>query len=91
MTEAKKAKGTLTIYDVASRAGVSIASPRLFRDMPADWPFSLNTVWDRAMGEGRLFGLPMRGTWMHVGDPQALAAAEKLIADEAAQPSINRS
>ncbi len=72
-------------------AGVSIASPRLFRDMPADWPFSLNTVWDRAMGEGRLFGLPMRGTWMHVGDPQALAAAEKLIADEAAQPSINRS
>src|ERR1700731_4912255 len=26
MAEAKKAKGTLTIYDVASRAGVSIAS-----------------------------------------------------------------
>lgn len=67
-------------------AGVSIASPRLFREMPAGTPFSLNSVWDRAMGEGRLFGLPMRGTWMHVGDPQALAAAEKLIADEARQP-----
>jgi LacI family transcriptional regulator len=26
MAEPKKAKGTLTIYDVASRAGVSIAS-----------------------------------------------------------------
>ena len=26
MAEAKKPKGTLTIYDVASRAGVSIAS-----------------------------------------------------------------
>ncbi len=62
-------------------AGVSIASPRLFRDMPAATPFSLNTVWDRAMSEGRLYGLPMRGTWMHVGDVQALAAAEKLMAD----------
>ncbi len=61
-------------------AGISIASPRLFRDMPASWPFSLNAVWDRAMSQGRLFGLPLRGTWMHVGDPQALADAERLIA-----------
>ena len=65
-------------------AGVSIAASRLFRDMPAASPFSLNTVWDRAMSEGRLFGLPMRGTWMHVGDPEALAAAEKLIAQHQA-------
>ena len=64
-------------------AGVSIATPRLFRDMPEDAPFSLNKVWDRALGEGRLFGLPMRGTWMHAGDPQALADAEKLMAAEA--------
>ena len=64
-------------------AGVSIATPRLFRDMPQVTPFSLNTVWDRAMREGRLFGLPMRGIWMHIGDPQALAAAEKLIAEQA--------
>ena len=61
-------------------AGVSIAAPRLFRDMPAAQPFSLNRIWDRAMSEGRLFGWPLRGTWMHVGDPEALAAAEKLIA-----------
>ena len=67
-------------------AGVSIASPRLFRDMAPDWPFSLNKVWDRAMGEGRLFGWPLRGTWMHVGDPQALADAERLIAGQASTP-----
>ena len=61
-------------------AGASIAHPRLLRETPAG-PFSLNRVWDRALAEGRLFGLQLHGTWMHVGDPQALAAAERLIAD----------
>jgi N-acetyl-alpha-D-muramate 1-phosphate uridylyltransferase len=59
-------------------AGVSIAIPRLMRDVPSG-PFSLNRVWDRAMAEGRLFGIRLTGTWMHVGDPAALAAAEELI------------
>lgn len=60
-------------------AGVSIASPRLFRGAPAG-PFSLNLLWDRAIAEGRLFGLPLRGLWMHVGDPEALRLAEQRIA-----------
>jgi MurNAc alpha-1-phosphate uridylyltransferase len=60
-------------------AGVSIATPRLMRDVPAG-PFSLNRVWDRALAEGRLFGIALTGTWMHVGDPEALAAAEARLA-----------
>ncbi|MEZ5853882.1 MAG: nucleotidyltransferase family protein [Hyphomicrobiaceae bacterium] len=64
-------------------AGASIATGRLMRDAPTG-PFSLNVVWDRALAENRLYGLVLDGTWMHVGDPQALASAEALIA--AGQP-----
>lgn len=60
-------------------AGVSLANPRLMRDPPSG-AFSLNRLWDRAMTEGRLFGLRLEGTWMHVGDPASLADAEKLMA-----------
>jgi MurNAc alpha-1-phosphate uridylyltransferase len=60
-------------------AGVSIATPRLMRDAPAG-AFSLNRVWDRALTEGRLYGLPLAGRWMHVGDPAALEAANALLA-----------
>lgn len=56
-------------------AGASIATPRLLR-APPDGAFSLNRPWDRALSERRLFGLLLEGTWMHVGDPAALAAAE---------------
>ena len=61
-------------------AGVSIAHPRLLDDTP-EGPFSLNRVWDRSLAAGRLYGIPLEGTWMHVGDPAALAAAEQLIAE----------
>ncbi len=63
-------------------AGASIASPRLLREAPSG-PFSLNRLWDRALAEGRLFGIRLDGTWMHVGDPEALAAAENLLRDQA--------
>jgi len=63
-------------------AGVSIATPRLMRDVPQG-AFSLNRVWDRALAEGRLYGIRLAGTWMHVGDPAALEAAEALLAKEA--------
>jgi MurNAc alpha-1-phosphate uridylyltransferase len=64
-------------------AGVSIATPRLMRDAPAG-AFSLNRVWDRALAEGRLYGLPLAGTWMHVGDPAALEVANAVLARHAA-------
>ena len=66
-------------------AGVSIAHPRLLADTP-DGAFSLNRVWDRALAADRLYGVALDGTWMHVGDPQALADAEQLIAARAGHP-----
>ncbi len=59
-------------------AGVSIAHPRLFADSPAN-AFSLNSLWDRAIERGRLFGVRLQGEWMHIGTPEALAAAEQRL------------
>jgi MurNAc alpha-1-phosphate uridylyltransferase len=59
-------------------AGVAILSPGLFADAPPG-PFSLNRIFDRAMEAGRLHGLRLDGTWMHVGTPESVAAAEAAI------------
>jgi MurNAc alpha-1-phosphate uridylyltransferase len=61
-------------------AGVSIAHPRLFDGAPQG-RFSLNKVWNRAIESGRLYGLRLEGIWMHVGTPEAIADAEKTIAE----------
>ena len=58
--------------------GVSIIHPRLFDDSP-DGKFSINILWDRAIENGRVFGIPHHGRWMHVGDPQALTEAEEVM------------
>lgn len=60
--------------------GVSIAHPRMFERAPKG-PFSLNLLWNRAIDTGRLHGLRLEGTWMHVGTPEALTEAEELIRD----------
>lgn len=57
-------------------AGVSLCDERLFQGAP-DGPFSLNLLWDRSLGEGRLYGMRLDGCWMHVGTPEALAEAER--------------
>jgi MurNAc alpha-1-phosphate uridylyltransferase len=59
-------------------ASISIGDRRLFRDSP-DGPFSLLKLWTRAEGNGRLFGVVHDGDWFHVGTPQALADAERLL------------
>ena len=59
-------------------ASVSICDSRLLRDSP-DAPFSLVKLWDRAQAAGRLFALVHDGDWFHVGTPQALAEAERLL------------
>ncbi len=56
-------------------AGVRIASPKSFASLPIE-PFSANRIWDKALGQGRLHGLPLDRFWLHVGDPQALSDAE---------------
>jgi MurNAc alpha-1-phosphate uridylyltransferase len=61
-------------------AGVSIAHPRLFDGAPSG-AFSLNRVWDKAIAHGRLSGVVLDGTWMHVGTPEAVIEAERLLED----------
>lgn len=59
-------------------AGVAIMTPALFADAPQG-EFSLTTIFDRANEQERLFGLRMDGLWMHVGTPDAIAAAEDAL------------
>lgn len=79
---ARRAEGVVAPFVFT---GVSIAHPRLL-DGYDDSVFSLNRPWDSAMENGRLFGLRHEGLWMHVGDPQALAAAEAALADTGMDP-----
>lgn len=58
--------------------GVQILAPSVFKGAPAG-PFSLNTVYDRALAGGRLFGLVHDGLWVHVGTPAAIAIAEAAL------------
>ena len=60
-------------------AGAAVLSPVLFADAPAG-AFSLTLLFDRAAAAGRLFGLRIEGLWMHVGTPEAVAAAEAALA-----------
>ncbi len=59
-------------------AGAAILSPTLFEGAP-DGAFPLTPLFDRAQEKGRLFGLALEGTFLHVGTPAALVAAEEAI------------
>jgi N-acetyl-alpha-D-muramate 1-phosphate uridylyltransferase len=60
-------------------ASVSLCDARLFRDSPKG-RFSLLELWNRAEAVGRLFGVFNGGDWFHIGTPQALAEAERVLA-----------
>ncbi len=60
--------------------GIQLASKRLLRDAP-DGPFSTNILWDRAIEEGRLFGVAFNGVWFEVGTPEAIAPTEAALRD----------
>jgi N-acetyl-alpha-D-muramate 1-phosphate uridylyltransferase len=64
-------------------AGVQIATPALFRDSPAA-PFSMNTLWDRAIAQHRLRALVHDGLWFHLSTPRDLEDAEHLLSLQAA-------
>lgn len=59
--------------------GVQLLAPDLFADCPAG-AFSLNRLYDRAAGAGRLFGLRHHGDFMAIDTPEALAEAEAALA-----------
>jgi MurNAc alpha-1-phosphate uridylyltransferase len=63
--------------------GVQIVNPAIIAGEPVE-VFSFKRLWLRSQAAGRLFGAPLGGFWMHVGDPQSRDAAEARLAARAA-------
>ena len=57
-------------------SGVTICHPRLFEASP-DGAFSVNILWNRAIEQGRLYGIRHDGEWYHVSTPQHLHEVER--------------
>jgi MurNAc alpha-1-phosphate uridylyltransferase len=72
----RRAEGRVTPFVYA---GAMVTTAAFFDDAP-DGPFSLNLLFDRAIANGRLYGIRLDGTWMHVGTPDAIAEAEACYA-----------
>lgn len=58
--------------------GIQLISHRLLRDAP-EGKFSTNILWNRAIAEGRLFGVAFTGQWFEVGTPRAIAPTEDAL------------
>ena len=58
--------------------GIQIVSQRLLRDAP-EGAFSTGVLWDRAIDEGRLYGLSHTGDWYEVGTPAMIAPTEAAL------------
>jgi N-acetyl-alpha-D-muramate 1-phosphate uridylyltransferase len=58
--------------------GIQIVSHRLLRDAP-EGAFSTGVLWDRAIEEGRLYGISHSGLWFEVGAPQMIAPTEAAL------------
>lgn len=61
--------------------GFGILKPDVLAGEP-DGAFSIIPTWRRLQAEGRLHGVPMEAFWMHVGDPDALAAVEARLQEK---------
>ncbi len=59
--------------------GIQIVSHRLLRDAP-EGKFGTMQLWERAIGEGRLYGLPFTGLWFEVGTPESVRQTEDALA-----------
>lgn len=73
LTRRGKAEGAPLAY-----IGGYLVAPRLFEGAPHG-AFSMNLLWDRAIAQGRLFGIEHRGRWLHVGTPEAIPLAEDAL------------
>ena len=59
-------------------AGVQITKLDRLAKEPIE-PFSRNRIWNQTLEAGTIFGCPMDGFWMHVGDPKARDEAEAIL------------
>jgi len=60
--------------------GIQMMSKRLLKDAP-NGPFSTNIFWDRAIAEGRCFGVVHQGLWFDVGTPKSIKLTEAALQD----------
>ncbi|MFZ5677917.1 MAG: nucleotidyltransferase family protein [Pseudomonadota bacterium] len=58
--------------------GAYLVHPRLFANIGIS-RFSMNLLWDKAIAQGRLFGIEHQGQWLHVGTPDAIPLAERAL------------
>lgn len=58
--------------------GVALMGKALF-DRTPDGPFSLNDLFDRCIDREAIIGVTLDAPWFHVGDPEALAEAERRL------------
>lgn len=58
--------------------GVMLINPALYEGTP-DGSFSNRLVFRKAAERGRLYGLEIKGHWMHVGTPEAIVDAERKL------------
>jgi MurNAc alpha-1-phosphate uridylyltransferase len=58
--------------------GIQIVSQRLLRDAP-EGAFSTGVLWDRAIAQGRLYGVSHTGLWFEVGSPDMIAPTEAAL------------
>lgn len=61
-------------------SGVGILKPELFEHCPLE-PFRLAPFFFAAAEQGRLYGLPLQGRWLHVGAPETIEIANKILAE----------
>ncbi len=66
-------------------AGAYVMHPRLLAGFAPE-RFSALRLWEPAVAAGRVFGRPLDGFWMHVGDPTARAEAEARLSVGAPAP-----
>lgn len=59
--------------------GIQLLAKRVIAD-PPEAVFSTNVFWDRAIAQGRCFGLVHHGDWFDVGYPAAIAMTEAALA-----------
>ena len=65
-------------------AGVQITKLDRLAKEPIE-PFTRKRIWAHTIAAGTLYGHPMKGFWMHVGDPRARDEAEAILRAEKAQ------
>ncbi|MCR4378990.1 MAG: nucleotidyltransferase family protein [Rhodospirillales bacterium] len=75
-SDGRLARRTEGAADAKVFTGVQLLHPRLFKDAPGGI-YSLNVLYNQALGNGRLFGLTHAGEWHHVGTPEALETSDR--------------